>query len=166
MAEFLRRGVLWGWRRRRARGPVVPDGVDPDDLAVPGQLHGPVDGLAGPAAAGLVVRADETDHAGAVGQPDHGQPGGGIAGPPGHPGPRRPVGLIGAEPLRVGGDHHPRVHDVHQTPGHYDLDRLTRVGRADRVGEPARDIVPRAFTHRDTPDGRSAVGRETAARAA
>jgi hypothetical protein len=43
---------------------------------------------------------------------------------PGHPrvqtrrntGPRRPVGLVGTEPLRVAGDDYPGVHDVHQAP--------------------------------------------------
>jgi hypothetical protein len=48
--------------RAELAGPVVPDRVDPDDLAVPRQLHRPghdgdVDGLAGPAAAGVVVDA-------------------------------------------------------------------------------------------------------------
>src|SRR4029077_7414601 len=119
--------------RAELAGPVVPDRVDPDDLAVPGQLHRPghdgdVYGLAGLAAAGLVVSADEADHAGAVGQPGHGQPGGGITGPAGYRGPRQPVRLVLAHPLGVGGHHHPGVQDVHQPVGHDDLDRLARVG--------------------------------------
>ena len=122
-------------------GPVVPDGVDPDDLAVPGQLDEPghdghVDGLAGLSAASLVIGADEADHAGAVGQRGHDQRGGGIAGPPCHRGSRRPVGLILPDPLRMGGDHDASVHDVDQAADRHDLDRLPGLGRAGLASEP------------------------------
>ena len=75
-----------GWGTRRVRGPGLAGWVDPDDLAVLGELDGPshyrdVDGLAGPAAADLVVGPGEADHHGPVGQLGHRQPGGGITGP-------------------------------------------------------------------------------------
>jgi hypothetical protein len=69
--------------RAELAGGVVADGVEPDELAVLGQLHRSgddryVDGGAGPPPPGRVRRAGEADHAGAVGEPGDGQPGGGV----------------------------------------------------------------------------------------
>src|SRR5215469_7743878 len=66
-------------------GAVVPDRVDPDDLAVLGQLDRPgddgdVDEGAGPHPAGPAGGAGEDDGAVAVGQPGHGQALGGVPG--------------------------------------------------------------------------------------
>ena len=72
------------------------------------------DGGVGPAPPGGVGLVGEGDHAGVVGQPGDGQPGGGVPGPPGDPGPRGQAGLVAAQPLGVGGDHHPGVQDVDQ----------------------------------------------------
>jgi hypothetical protein len=90
--------------------------------------------------AGWVGLAGEGDHPGVVRQPGHRQPGSGIPCAACQAGPRCPVRLVLAQPLGVGGDHHPGVHDVHfhQPARHYDLDGLAGVGRADRMGEPGQ----------------------------
>jgi hypothetical protein len=63
----------------------VADGVDLDDLAVPGELDRPgddghADGLAGPHPPGGVGGVGEADHAGGGGEPGDGEPGGGVPG--------------------------------------------------------------------------------------
>jgi len=44
------------------------------------------------------------------------------------PRPWRAVGLVRAQPLRVGRDHHPGMQDVHQPAADNDLDRLPGIG--------------------------------------
>ena len=95
----------------------MADGVDPDELAVPGQLHRPghdghVDGGAGPLPPARVAGAGEADHPGTIGQAGDHQPGGGIAGPAGPQDAWLAVSLVLAEPLGVGGHDHPGVQDV------------------------------------------------------
>ena len=122
MAEFLRRGRPFGvGEGAELAGAVVADRVDADDLAVLGQLHRPrddadVDGSAGPPAAARVRCPGEADHPAAVGEPGHGQSGGGVPGPASHPRLRFAVRLADAQPLRVRGDHYPGVQNVHQPP--------------------------------------------------
>jgi hypothetical protein len=51
------------------------------------------------------------------------------------------------------------VQDVHQPTRHDDLGRLTGVSRAGGIADPAREIFPAAFTHRDTTVGRFPAAR-------
>jgi len=74
-------------------------------------------GGAGPAAPGGVSGPGEGHGADAVGQAGDSEPGGGIRRPPRDPGPGRSVGLVLAQPLGAGGDHHPGVQDVDQAAG-------------------------------------------------
>src|SRR6202012_1864803 len=122
---------------------VVADRVDADHLAVFGQLDragddGDVDEGAGPGPAGPVLGAGEGDLAVVVGQPGDGQARGRVPGAPGDPHPGYPVGLVGAQPLGVGGDDDPGVQDVDQPVGRHDLNRLPSVGGSDVVAEPGQ----------------------------
>ena len=142
MAEFLRRGRPFGVGERAGAelaGAVVPDRVDPDDLAVSGQLDrggddGHLDRLAGPPSGRRHTDgAGEADVPGGVGEAGDRQPGGGVPRPPRHRCPGLAVGLVGTEPLGVGGHHHAAVQDVDQAARRDGLDRLAGVGRPDPV---------------------------------
>ncbi len=119
----------------------MADRVHPNDLAVLGQLHRPgddrhVDRLPRPASTGGVRRAGEADHTATVGEASHRQPDSRVPGAALNRHPRDPVGLVRLEPLRVRGDQHTRVQDLHQAVADHDLDRLTGERRADDVVEP------------------------------
>ena len=174
MGGAASRGGRWGWRTRRALGAVVADRVHPDHLAVVGQLHRPgddrdLDRLPGPGSPGPVGGAGEADRTRCrrrSGSPSarRWRP----RGPALHrqPRPATRSAWSGLAPLRVGGDQHPGVQDLHQPVGDDDLDRLTgerrtrpgsrtRPARSARAGRPSGSPPAAA-----TPLGRLAVGRQ------
>jgi hypothetical protein len=137
-------------------GPVVPDGVDPDDRAALGQLDRPgndghVDGLTDLAAAGFGGRclaklttsaplASRVTLSPAVASRQAGPPGP-VA--PGRPGRGR-TAARGWRPLprRAGCRPGPRLPRLRRAPRR----RTLRPRRRTR----AREVVPRALTHRET----------------
>ena len=63
-------------------------------------------------------------------------------GPPLRRHPSRPIRLVRAEPLRVGGDQHPGVEDLHQPVDGDHLDRLAGERRPDPIVEPGQRDPP------------------------
>src|SRR4030095_7144361 len=117
-----------GGERTMLFGPVVPDRMHPDDLALDAELHRTghdayLHRSAAPAVPDPVVGASKRHVPGGVQHPGHGHPVGGPARPPAAlPQPRLLVAAVGFAALDVFGDQHLTVEDPYQMVGGHGLD--------------------------------------------